>query len=334
MVSTNTLLKKLLHVKGMIVDSCKMWKDSRDISHLLIAVHATKHEAQRCPVCGRKCPSYDAATQRRTWRSLDLEGYIVHLVADTYRICCPIHGVLVARVPWAFHNSGFTKHFDFCVAWLACRLSRSAVSELLRVDWKTVGRCIDRTRHCLEPDSSRRLDGLVHIGIDETSYRKGHKYLTVVVNHDTNEVVWVKEKHGKAVFEEFLRTLTDKQWASIRVITGDGARWIDAGIAEYLPHCVRCVDSFHVVEWAMNALDEVRKASWREAQQKVREVQSTGTSKRGRAAAKDPHMQAVRQAQEQASAIKGSSYVCAGKDTGRPDGDATGNAGYDSQNGS
>ena len=69
--------------------------------------------------------------------------------------------------------------------------------------WETVGRCVNRALHDLEPERSRRLDGLVNIGIDETSYKKGHKYIAVIVNHDTNTVVWASEGHGKSVLEKF-----------------------------------------------------------------------------------------------------------------------------------
>ena len=61
----------------------------------------------------------------------------------------------------------------------------------------------------MDPNAEkRRLSGLVRIGVDETSYRKGHKYITVVVNHDTGEVVWVHDGHGKSVFELFFKQLT------------------------------------------------------------------------------------------------------------------------------
>ena len=59
-----------------------------------------------------------------------------------------------------------------------------------------VVRCVNRALHDLEPERSRRLDGLVNIGIDETSYKKDHKYITVIVNHDINTVVWAAEGHG------------------------------------------------------------------------------------------------------------------------------------------
>jgi transposase len=146
-----------------------------------------------------------------TWRSLDFAGILVYLKAYTQRISCPERGVLVAAVPWAFHDSGFTKSFDLTATWMAENLSRSAVADYLRIDWKTVGRCIIRARKYIEPDPSKRLDNLVNIGIDETSYRKGHKYITVIVNHDTNTVVWASNKHGKEIFSKFLESLTSEQ---------------------------------------------------------------------------------------------------------------------------
>ena len=58
------------------------------------------------------------------------------------------------------------------------------------------------------------------------SYKKGHKYITVIVNHDTNTVVWASEGHGKSVLEKFYKQLTPEQLSSIKVVTGDGAKWI------------------------------------------------------------------------------------------------------------
>ena len=79
------------------------------------------------------------------------------------------------------------------VTWMALQLSKNAVASYMRIKCDTVGRCIHRVHQYLEPDTSKRLDGLVSNGIDETSYRKGHKYITIVVNHETNTVVWAGE---------------------------------------------------------------------------------------------------------------------------------------------
>ena len=116
------------------------------------------------------------------------------------------------------------------------------------------------------------LTNLVNIGIDETSYKKGHKYITVIVNHDTNTVVWASEGHGKSVLQKFYRQLTKEQLASIKVVTGDGAKWITECVNNYTPDCARCVDSFHVVEWAMAALDEVRRDVWHDAYDEYKQL--------------------------------------------------------------
>ena len=154
-----------------------------------------------------------------------------------------------------------------------------------------------------------RLNGLVHIGIDETSFQKGHKYITVVLNHDTNTVVWAAPGHGKKVLEQFYRLLTPAQLASIKVVTGDGARWITDCVNEFTPDCERCVDPFHVVEWAMDALDEVRREVWREAYSEAKQIRKGSRVRRGRPRSDDAETQAVGRAKAKADQIKGSAYA-------------------------
>lgn len=120
-----------------------------------------------------------------------------------------------------------------------------------------------RTLKHLDPETEqRRLTGLVRIGVDETSFRKGHKYMTVVINHDTGEVVWVHDGHGKAVFDLFFKALTKEQRRTIELVSGDGAKWIDSCIKEHIPHARRCIGPFHVVQWAGKSLDNVRTRIW------------------------------------------------------------------------
>jgi transposase len=237
MTSTNTLLKNILGVKGAVVQGADFSEDTYGVKKFTIRIRPIKRESDRCPICGRHCSVYDRSRVQRSWRSLDFAGILVYLKAYTQRISCPEHGVLVAAVPWGFHDSGFTKSFDLTATWMAENLSRSAVADYLRIDWKTVGRCITRARKYIGPDPSKRLDNLVNIGIDETSYRKGHKYITVIVNHDTNTVVWASNKHGKEIFSKFLESLTSEQRSSIKVVTGGGTRLIDQCIEKYLPNC-------------------------------------------------------------------------------------------------
>lgn len=316
MASINSICRKLLNVKNIVVESQKVYDDADGIKHLSIQVRPSKRHQCRCPLCGRKCVKDGASAQHRTWRHMDFGGIIVEVESDTQRIRCPEHGSIVADVPWAYPGSRFTKAFDMTVGWLAVHLPKSVISELMRIDWKTVGRCVSRTLNDIEPDRRKRLDGLVHIGIDETSYQKGHKYITVVLNHDTNTVVWAAQGHGKGVLEQFYKQLTPKQLSSIEVVSGDGARWITDCVNEFTPNCERCIDSFHVVEWAMEALDEVRREAWHEARAKAEQAKERcsarqkkwGDEAADKAAAK-ARADAVKQAQEKAGQIKGSAYA-------------------------
>lgn len=274
MAKLRSLLTDLLHVKNLAYIHGFEVGESNGVVRVHFDLNPYKRLQQRCPHCGARCSCYDSVRDTpRQWRALDLGGVLVYLRYAPRRIHCPAHGVVTESVPWAFPNSRFTKEFDLQVSWLAKFMSGSKVTELMRIDWHTVGRCVARAQKHLDPDADkRRLNGLVRIGVDETSYRKGHKYITVVINHDTGEVVWLHENHGKSVFEKFFQTLTDEQRASIQYVSGDGARWIDDCIKEYVPHAKRCVDPFHVVQWAGQAIDALRKLIWQTIRADNREL--------------------------------------------------------------
>ena len=310
MVSANTLCKKLLNVKSVVVEDVVFYSDQKGAAHVRIRARPDRRHQNDCPFCHKHCKYYDSqSTLPRLWRGPDWGGILVEIESHTHRIDCPVHGVLVADVPWAYPGSGFTKDFDLTVGWLATYLPRSTVSEYMRIDWETVGRCVHRTLNDIEPERSRRLDNLMNIGIDETSYRKGHRYITVIVNHDTNTVVWAAQGHGKGVLTQFYRQLTPKQLSSIRVVTGDGAKWITECVNEFTPDCERCVDPFHVVEWAMEALDEVRREVWREAYNEALQPAREHPGKKGRPRADDAGAAMVKAARAKAEEIKNSAYA-------------------------
>jgi len=135
---------------------------------------------------------------------------------------------------------------------------------LMRVDWKTVGSIIARVEKDVASKRPSPFEGLVNIGVDETSYKKGRKYLTVVVDHDRNQVVWVGKGHGESVLEQFFGLLTTQQKATIKCVTADGASWIKKCVEKHCPLAVRAMDPFHTVSWAGEALDEVRLQVWRD----------------------------------------------------------------------
>ena len=231
---------------------------------LVARVRPTASARSRCGRCSRRSPGYDGGAGRRRWRTLDLGSVQAVLEADAPRVSCPAHGVVVAAVPWARHGAGHTRAFDDQTAWLAVACSKTAVTQLMRIAWRTVGKVI--TRVLADIDSGvDRLDGLSRIGIDEISYKYGHRYLLVVVDHDTRRLIWAAPGRDKATLNSFFDQLGEKRAAALTHVSADSADWIAEVVAQRAVNAVQCADAFHVVAWATDALDVVRRQAWNDA---------------------------------------------------------------------
>jgi transposase len=144
---------------------------------------------------------------------LDVGAVRAVVEADAPRVWCAEHGVVVAAVPWARHGAGHTRAFDAQVAWLAVHTARSAVCALMRIAWRTVGAIVARVWADTGGAPGRvraQLAGLRRIGIDEISYKKGHRYLTVVVDHDTGRLVWLADGRDGRVLGRFFDLLGEQ----------------------------------------------------------------------------------------------------------------------------
>jgi transposase len=231
---------------------------------VIVSARPSWRERDRCGLCRRRSPGYDLGEGRRRWRALDLGTTFTYVEADAPRVSCRRHGVVVCAVPWARHDSRFTRAFEDQVCWLACNCSKTAVAALMRVAWRSVGSILERVA-----DEARRqvdlLDGLKRIGIDEISHRKGQRYLTVVVDHHTGRLVWAASGRDRKTVLAFFDALGEERCKQVELVSCDMASWIAGPVAERCPGAVRCVDPFHVVQLATDALDEVRREVWNEA---------------------------------------------------------------------
>jgi transposase len=271
-----------------------------DTEVLVAHVRPVSRRRGRCGLCRRRSPGYDAGAGRRRWRALDLGTIRAELEAEAPRVACREHGVVVAHVPWARHDAGHTYAFDDQVAWLATQASKSTVVELMRIAWRTVGSIITRVWADIDAVHDR-FAGLRRIGIDEISYKKGHKYLMVVVDHDARRLVWAAPGRNSATVGEFFDLLGEQRCAQITHVSADGAEFIEAIVAERCPDAVRVADPFHVVTWATDALDEVRREAWNTARKQARTEPKRG---RGRPRTDAP----PRPGSERAKALKGARY--------------------------
>lgn len=260
-VRAHSVIRRLLGVERTVVEDAELRPEG-----LVVHARVYARERDRCAHCGRRCARYDAGRGRRRWRALDFGCSPVFLEAAVQRVKCPQHGVVIARVPWARRDSGFTRSFEDQVAWLATNASASVVSQLMRVAWRTVGRILTRAVE----DASSGVDVLANvrrIGIDETSYRRGHRYLTVVVCHDTGRLLWAHEGRDKATLQLFFDALGEKRAKLVTHVSCDGAAYLHEVVQKNCPGAVICMDAFHVVQWVNEAVDKVRREHWNEQRQ-------------------------------------------------------------------
>jgi len=261
-VLTVTVWRLLLGVcTGTVIERVE-FDGAHDV--VVAGVRPRRTNKRRCGRCGQRAPGYDRGEGRRRWRTLDLGPVKAMLEADAPRVDCPEHGPTVIQFPWARHDAGHTRAFDDQVAWLATQCSKSAVGELMRVVWETVGSILTRVLADIDK-AVDRFEGLRRIGIDEISYKRGHKFLTIVIDHDSGRLVWAKAGRDDATLEAFFAALGADRAALITRVSADSADWIERVVALRCPNAVRCADPFHVVKWATDALDEVRRQAWNAA---------------------------------------------------------------------
>ena len=253
---------RVLGCQDAVLESVRFDEDEDAV---VLGVRAKARAQRRCGRCLRRCPVYDRGRGRRRWRMPDVAAKRAFVEAEQPRVSCPEHGVITAAVPWARHGVGHTRAFDAEVAWLVRQMSKSAVCLLLRVAWRTVGEIVARVVADADALAGDRLSGLRRIGIDEISYRRGHKYVTIVIDHDTGRMVWIGEGRSKATVVAFFDLLGPQRCAQIALVSADGADWIFVAVAECCPNARLCLDPFHVVVWSGKALDEVRMQVWRQA---------------------------------------------------------------------
>jgi transposase len=258
-VRATAAFSRLLRLEGVRVSDVRFEPDR------IVVEVALRRRRLVCPRCSFSTPHrHDVRPVDSDWRHLDLGVWRLEVRARLRRLVCPTHGVRVEGVPFARAGADFTRDFECLVAWLATRTDKTTITRLVRVHWRTVGRIIERV--CADELDPDRLDGLFEIGIDEVSWRKGHRYLTLVTDHQRGQVVWGADGNGADTADRFFDELGAERCARIEAISLDmGPGYAKSARADgHAPQATICIDSFHVAKLASDALDEVRREYWNE----------------------------------------------------------------------
>jgi transposase len=224
---------------------------------LIIVVEPDEQTRNRCPRCGAAGQPVEHDVKR--WRTLDVHGKRTFLEADLPRIICGEHGKITAAVPWARHDDRFSRPFEEFAAWKAAHMPWTRAAAELRVTWEALANITARVAADAAAGQDR-LEGLRRIGIDEKSWGKGSgKYLVIVTDHDTSRVVWVAQGRDQATVRNFFAALGEERAGLLTHVSADGADWIHPVVREKAPQAELCLDAFHVVKWANERLDDLRR---------------------------------------------------------------------------
>jgi transposase len=262
-------------------------RKNRPPEKVLVVVVEPDDEARcRCPECGNRGVPVEWDTRR--WRTLDVHGKRCYLESAIPRIECAAHGKITAAVPWARHDDRFSIPFEEHAAWLAAQMAWTKASAELRITWEALASIVTR----VAADAAARLDrlgDLTMIGIDEKSWGKGSdKYLTVVTDHVTGKIAWMCEGRSQDTVRAFFDALGTEKSKLLTHVPADGAEWIHAVVKEKAPQALICLDAFHVVKWAGERLDELRRRLASELRADGREDQAATLGAGMRALRKKP----------------------------------------------
>lgn len=211
-----------------------------------------------CPECGALCTLHDHQPERQ-WRHLDTCQYKTILHAAPPRSNCPEHGPRVVKLPWTEPGSRFTALFEgLAINWLLAT-SKTEIRRLLGLSWDEVHHI--QTRAVDRGMARRKDEPIENLGVDEKSFKKRHRYVTVVNDLDGTRVLYVAPGRGKKSLDGFWGTLSTEQRKAIRSVSIDmWDPYIDS-IKEHVKNAEEKIvfDKFHVAAHLGKAVDTVRR---------------------------------------------------------------------------
>ena len=256
--STNSLLRNLLGFKGLIITHHDLLPRKGTL-HLWVKPHKN---GACCPECARRCTLVQrsrakAARDGRTWRDIPAGGLIVTLHYSPREIHCPTHGRRQEDIPWAAAHSRNTLRLECQLMRLCKVMTQKEAGAQLGIPKSTVAdvlhRVIERCR------DGHKIRGIKNLDIDEISYKKRHRYLTIVYDLDRHHVIWIRKGKGRKTIDHFFEKVLSKgQRARVKTACCDMSKAYMGAIAEHLPKALLVRDRFHIIKALNEAIDTVR----------------------------------------------------------------------------
>ena len=237
------------------VVSCAFDLDNRRLD---IEIDFPRGSIFSCPSCGREgCSAYD--TERRTWRHLNFFQHEAYLTTRVPRVRCGKCGIKTVEVPWARSGSGFTLLFEALIMLMAKAMPVKSIADIVKEHdtrlWRVLDHYVDASRQ--EADFS----AVTVMGVDETSSKRGHNYVSLFVDLKAPRVLFVTEGKDASTLERFKTDLEVHQGdpSHIQEICCDMSPAFIKGVEKHFPEAHLTFDKFHVLKILNEAVDEVRR---------------------------------------------------------------------------
>ena len=221
-----------------------------------------------CPECGDICGRAGFEKTERVWRHGDVMFYPCYVHCRRPRIKCGKHKTKVVDAPWARKSSRFTLLFEGYAMLILADMPILKASKLLRCNEKSLVRILRYwVNKAVDEDD---LSTVTALSIDETSFKRGQSYVTVIVDATARRVIDVEQGRNDQTVIDFSYKLMEKggDCEKIRFATSDMSKAYMNGIQECFPYAKLTIDKFHVKKLMLEALDEVRKTEQREHRSK------------------------------------------------------------------
>jgi transposase len=249
------IYSKLLELKyPWMVDSVSI-----DSARKIVDVHVIHDKGEKlpCPECRRECMVYDHLRER-VWRDLDSIGFKTFIHARPPRIQCPEHGIREAVMPLSERRSRFTLRFESRSIRVLQNMDIYNFTQIMDISWSQAWNIID---HAVKRGMSRKTSHPRIIGIDDKSYRKGHKYITIVMDMEKDGVDFISLDRRKSSLDAYYESLNESDLSKISAVSMDMWDPYISSTLENVPdaHGKIVFDRFHVMRHVNEAVDSVRK---------------------------------------------------------------------------
>jgi transposase len=246
-----SIIKKTLDLKSYRIE--KVYFEGE---MLVAEIDADRRWKLVCSGCGRKVSGYDSLAQR-SWYHVPCWGIPVRLLYHPRRGDCPECGIKVEAIPWSRGKSSLSLPLMVVLAAFAKRLPWEDVSCLFGLHWNTVKAAV---KHVVDYGlEHRNLSGIIYIGIDELSRRRGHTYVTMIYDLGSGALLWTGDGREKETLKQFFAEWGQERIEAIQGICCDMWEPYADVIRELAPQAVLVFDKFHIVKHLMEAVDEVRR---------------------------------------------------------------------------